>query len=151
MDFVNAVAVGGITADGAFAGADVDDVGIGGRDGDGADGAEVDVAVGDGLPVVAAVDGFEYAAAGSAEVVDKGLTGDTADGVDASAAEGSDLTEGENVKASGGAWGFGCWRWLRGGSWRSRGRGWILFRSASVLMRPRWRWRARRRKSRAGC
>jgi hypothetical protein len=132
--FVDAVAVGGIAADSALAGADVDDVGIGGSDRDRGDGAEAYVAVGDGLPVVAAVGGFEYAAAGSAEVVDEGLAGDAADGIDASAAEGSDLAEGESVKTAG--WARRFRRRLRGGSGRLCGRRgrmlcWIFLRRCS--------------------
>jgi hypothetical protein len=62
--FVDAVAVGGVAAEVALAGADVDDVGIGGSDRDRADGAELQLAVGHGNPVRAAVGGLEDAAAG---------------------------------------------------------------------------------------
>src|ERR1700728_754940 len=116
--------MGGIATNGAFAGTDVDDVGIGGSDGDGADGAEVDVAIGDGFPGVAAVDGLEDAAAGSAEVVDERLAGHARNGVDATTAEGANLAKGEGIESTGGARGC-CGRrsGLRGGCRLGRERG----------------------------
>lgn len=60
--------MGDVATDAGFAHADVDDVGVGGRDGNGANGGALEEAVGDILPVYAAVDCFPDAAAGGAEI-----------------------------------------------------------------------------------
>ena len=91
--FVDTVAVRGIAADAAFAHAGVDHVGIGIGYGDCADRAGLELAVGDGIPIGAAVGGFEDAAAGGAEIIDQWLCGDACDGDHAAATERSDETE----------------------------------------------------------
>ena len=92
---VDPVAVGGVAAKVGLAHAGVDDVGVGVRDGDGADGAELDLFIGDGEPVHAAVGGLPDASAGGTHVEGHGLGLDAGDGADASAAERADLAEGE--------------------------------------------------------
>src|ERR1035441_1106839 len=72
------------------AGAHINDVGVGARDGDGADGFLVGV-VEDGFPGVAAACAFPDAASGCAEVIGGGVAGDAGDGGDTSGAEGTDL------------------------------------------------------------
>ena len=89
--FVDAVAGGGIAADAAFAGADIDDVGIGRRHGQAADGGRL-LVVEDGLPGGGAIRGFPDAAAGGAEVVSGGIAGDARGGQGAAAAEWANRT-----------------------------------------------------------
>src|SRR5271155_5680610 len=76
-------------AGGLFAGADDDDVGIRGGDGDVADGGYVFV-VKDWLPGGAAAGGFPDAASGGADVVGGGVAGDAGDCGDAAGAVGAD-------------------------------------------------------------
>ena len=88
--FVHAVADGEIGALQAFAAADVDDVGVGGGEGDGADGAG-GLVVEDGLPGAAEVVGLPDAAVVDADVEDVGLVGDAGGADGAAAAEGADV------------------------------------------------------------
>jgi len=76
-------------AGGLFAGAGVEDFGVGGGDGEGADGGYA-LLVEDRLPDVAGVGGLPDAATGCAEVVYVGVVGNAGDGGDTSAAEGTD-------------------------------------------------------------
>ncbi len=92
--FEHADAVGVLAADVGLAGADVDDVGIGGSDGDGSDGADGDAGggiVGDGEPGAAGVFGLPDAAADGAHVEGVGLRGVAGDAVGAAAAHGADV------------------------------------------------------------
>jgi hypothetical protein len=93
--FVDAVAVTRVAAQVGFSHAGVDDVGIGVGDGDGADRTELELAIGDGVPVDAAVGGLEDAAAGCAEVEGHGLRLHAGDGSHTAAPEGTDLPEGD--------------------------------------------------------
>ena len=70
---VDAVAVRDVAADAGLAHADVDHVGVGRRDGERADGGGLEEAVGDVLPVRAAVGGLPHAARAGAEVEGRGL------------------------------------------------------------------------------
>src|SRR5271156_1775538 len=89
--FVDAVAADDVAAHTGFAGADVDDVGIGFRDGDGADGGRgVFCLVEDGLPVEAAVGGLPDSAGDCAEVISIGLADDAGYGYYAASTEGTD-------------------------------------------------------------
>ena len=88
---VDAVAGGEVGAGEAFAAADVDDVGIGGSDGDGADGAGGFV-VPEAVPGLAGVGGLEDASAYSADVEGGGLGGDAGEGAGAAGAHGADLS-----------------------------------------------------------
>jgi hypothetical protein len=87
---VHAAAVGGLRAGIGLAGADVDDVGIGGRDGDGADGLHRFM-VEDGAPGAAGVVGLPHAAADRAHVEGVGLAGVAGHGEGAAAAHGADV------------------------------------------------------------
>ena len=89
--FVDAVADGEIGTLESFAAADVDDVGIGGSDGESADGAG-GLVVEDGVPGAAVVGGLPDAAVADADVEDVGLGGDALGGFGASGAQGSDGT-----------------------------------------------------------
>ena len=81
----------GIAADVRLAHADIDDVGVGFGNSDGAHRSGLELAVGDRHPVHAAIDGFPDSAAGGAEVVDIGLRGDARDSHHAAAAEWADV------------------------------------------------------------
>ena len=70
---VHPVAVGHVPADAGLPHAGVDDVGVGGRDGDGAHRGGVEVAVGNVLPVGAAVGGLPHSAGARSEVEDHGI------------------------------------------------------------------------------
>ena len=87
--FVDAVADGEIGADDAGAGADVDDVGVGGRYGDGADGAG-GFAVEEGDPGGTVVGGAPDAAVIEADIEDVGLAGDAGEGAGAAGARWAD-------------------------------------------------------------
>ena len=87
--FVEAIAGGEIGALEAFAAAGVDDVGIGGGDGERADGSG-GLVVEDGVPGTAVVGGLPDAAIADADVEDVGLGGDALGGFGASGAQGSD-------------------------------------------------------------
>jgi len=115
---VHAVADGEIRALQTFAAAHVDDVGIAGRDGDGAD-APGGLIVKDGIPGVAKVVGFPDAAVDLGHVKDAGLLRDAGDGHGASAAEGADAAPAEVGVESG----IELWRWrgLRGSVWQIDG------------------------------
>jgi len=78
-ELVDAIAMGSVAADGLFAHAGVDDIGIGLGDGERADGAGFEEGVGDGGPGGASVGGFPNAAAGRAEIVCVGLGGAAGD------------------------------------------------------------------------
>ena len=91
---VQAVADGKIGALQTLAAADVDGVGIGGCDGDGADGAR-GLIVEDGIPGVAEVVRSPDAAIDLSHVKDAGLLRDAGDGDGASAAEGADAAPAE--------------------------------------------------------
>src|SRR5258708_2221962 len=97
---VDAVAMRDIAANGRLAHADVDHVGVGGRDGDAADGGASEVAVGDVLPEEPSVHGLPDAATGGAEVERVIVAGVARDGNNATAAIGADtapLQRGEHV------------------------------------------------------
>ena len=109
--FVHAVADGEVGALQAFAAADVDDVGVGGRDGEGADGAG-GLVVEDGLPGAAVVVGLPDAAVVDADVEDVGLCRDAGGADGPAAAEGSDVAPAQagvvgRVEALGGEEGDG--------------------------------------------
>ena len=87
--FVHAVAGGEIGADDARAGADVDDVGVGGRDGDGADGAG-GLVVEERRPGGTVIGGAPDAAVIEADVEDVGLAGDAGESARAAGARRSD-------------------------------------------------------------
>ena len=74
---VHSVAVGDVGADGGFSRSGVDHVGIGRGDGQGADGRGVEEAVGDVLPIGAAVFRLPDTARHGAEVEDHGVGGMT--------------------------------------------------------------------------
>ncbi len=87
---VHAVADGEIGALEAFAGAYVDGVGVGGGEGDGADGAG-GLVVEEGLPGAAEIIGLPDAAVVDADVEDVGLGGDAGGADGAAATVGSDI------------------------------------------------------------
>ena len=87
---VYAVAVGEVDADACLAHAGVNDVGVGLGYGDRAHGGGVEVAVGDVLPVRAAVGGLPDPAADRAEVEDARVDWVTGDGDDAPGTVGPD-------------------------------------------------------------
>ena len=87
--FVDAVALRQIAADAGFAGAGIDHVGIGRRDGKAADGRSF-LLIEDGLPGGGAIGRFPNAAAGGAEVVSVGIAGDARRRQGAAAAKGAD-------------------------------------------------------------
>ena len=91
---VHAVADGEIGALESFAAAHVDGVGVGGGEGDGADGAG-GLVVEDGLPGAAEVVGLPDAAVVDADVEDVGLGGDAGGADGAAAAVGSDVAPAE--------------------------------------------------------
>ena len=95
---VDAVAVGDVDADRRLAGAGVDHVGIGGRDGDRADRRAAHEAVGDAAPVHAAVVGLPDAAGAGAEVEHHLVDGIAGDGDDAAATRGTDAAPLERVE-----------------------------------------------------
>ena len=107
--FVDAVADREVGALEAFAAGDVDKVGIGGGDGDGADGLG-GLVVEDGEPGAAVVVGFPDAAVDLAGVEDVGLGGDARCGAGAAAAEGTDVAPVEVVEEGGGQGLGGCVR-----------------------------------------
>src|ERR1700733_4128323 len=78
-----------LAADIRLAGADVDDVGIGRRYGDGSDGADGDALVGDRKPGAAAVFCLPDAAADRTEIEGVGLIRVSCDGYGAAAAHGA--------------------------------------------------------------
>ncbi len=82
--FVDAVALGEIATDAGFAGANVDGVGIGGGDGEGADGRRFFV-IEEGLPGESAIGGFPDAATDGAEVPGVRIAGDAGGGERAAA------------------------------------------------------------------
>ena len=94
---VDAIAVGDIDADGGFAHASVDDVGVGFRQRQRADRGGVEVAVRDILPILPGVFGFPDAAGAGAEVEGSEFSGVAGDGDHASAAEGSDAAPASDV------------------------------------------------------
>ena len=81
---------GHVAADPVGAGADPDDVRVGGGHVDGADGAGLDEAVGDVEPALPGVGGLPHAAAGGAHVEGVRLLGHAGHGGDAAAARGPD-------------------------------------------------------------
>ena len=87
---VHAVAVRDINADGGFAHAGVDDVGIGFRHRQRPDRRRLEIAVGDVLPILSGVFGLPDAASAGAKVECAQLGGVAGDGDHPSAAEGSD-------------------------------------------------------------
>ena len=95
---VDAVAVGNVGAGARLARAHVDDVWVGIGNGDGSDGAGVDEAVGDAVPVDAAVVGLPDPAAGAAEVEDQRVLGVAGDGDGASAPVGADAAKAEGLE-----------------------------------------------------
>ena len=70
---VHPVPVGHVPADAGFPHAGIDDVGVGGRDGDGAHRGGVEVPIGDVLPVGAAVGGLPHPPGARSEVEDHGI------------------------------------------------------------------------------
>ncbi len=98
---VDAVAVGDVAADGRFAHRGVDDVRIGGAEGQPADGCALEEAVGDVFPILAAVGGLPDSAAGRAEVKNSDTRGVSGDGDDAAAAVGTDQAPLEPVERIG--------------------------------------------------
>ena len=91
--FVDAIADGDIDADGGLARAGIDDIGVGGRHFQRADGRGGEVAVADILPVLPGVGGLPDAATDAAEVEGIRIARVASDSDDASAAEGSDAAE----------------------------------------------------------
>src|SRR5271154_4396810 len=92
--FEDADTVGMLTADVGFAGADVDDVGFRGCDGDRSDGADGDAGgwiVSDGKPGTARVFGLPETAADRAHVEGIGLCDIAGDAVGAARAHGTDV------------------------------------------------------------
>src|ERR1700677_3141093 len=92
--FVHAVPDGEVRALQTFAAANVDDVGIAGGDGDGADGAR-GLVVENWVPGVAEVVGLPDTPVDLGHVEDARLLGDAGDGDGASAAEGADAAPAE--------------------------------------------------------
>ncbi len=89
---VDAVARRGVATNARLAGANVDDVGVGGGDGDTADRPGAEVLVGDRLPRHPAIHGLPNAAAGGAHVVHVGLARHPGHRGDPAAAVGTDRT-----------------------------------------------------------
>jgi hypothetical protein len=89
--FEHADAVGILAADVGLAGAHVNNVGVGGRHRNGADGTDRNAFVGDGKPGTAGVFGLPHAAANGTGIKGVGLAGVARDGVRASAAQGADV------------------------------------------------------------
>ena len=81
----HSIAIGDIAADAGFAGADINHVGIVGRDGDCADGADVS-GVRQWRPVLAGVRCLPNAAGHRTEIINVGIARHTGDGEHASAA-----------------------------------------------------------------
>ena len=100
--FEHADAIGVLAADIGLAGADVDDVRIRRGHGDGADRADRNALIGDGIPRAAGVFGLPHAAADGAEIEGVGLIGVAGDGIRASAAHGTDVAPDAGRRA-------GCW------------------------------------------
>jgi len=98
--FVDAIADGQIGTLEAFATGNVDDVGIGRSDGDGADGAGV-LMIKDGIPGAAEIVSFPDAAVDGADVEDVRLRRDTGEGAGAAATDGADGAPIEFVKRGG--------------------------------------------------
>ena len=98
--FVDAVADGEVGPLQALAAADVDDVRIGGRDGDGADGAGR-LVVEDRIPGAAVVGRLPDAAVAHADVEDVRLAGDAGGGLGASAAMRADRAPAHFLKELG--------------------------------------------------
>ena len=88
--FVDAVAMGNISADTGLSSAHVNHIRIGRRDGDTANGRGL-LVVKDGLPSHGAIRGFPDPAAGRAKIVSVGIARNSGSGERASTAEGSDL------------------------------------------------------------
>ncbi len=105
--FVDAVALHDIAAELGLAHADVDHVGIGGGDRDGADGRALELAIGDGPPGEAAVGGLPKSAAGCAEEILERPGGTAGGGDGAAASRRPDATPGE-VAEDGRVVGRGC-------------------------------------------
>ena len=99
---VGAAALNDVAADVRLAGADVDDVGIRGGDGDRADRRVVDQAVGHRLPGRAAVGRLPQAAAGRAHVVLVRPRRAAGDGNGAAAARGAETAPAQRAKWTGG-------------------------------------------------
>ncbi len=89
--FVDTVAVGDIAAQARLAGTHIDDVGIGRRDRNRADGLR-GLIVKQGLPVLAAIDGFPDTAGDRTEIKDAGLPDHARDGLYPTAPERPDQT-----------------------------------------------------------
>ena len=103
--FVDAVADGEIGAAQAFSAADVDDIWIRGRDGEGSDGAGglsvIRLIIEDGIPGAAGVGRLPDSAVVGRHVEDVGLGGNAGDGDGASAAKGADGAPAEILEHSG--------------------------------------------------
>src|SRR5262249_18262509 len=91
---VDAVADLDVAADVGLAGAGVDHIGVGGGDGEGAEGGGGEL-VGEGVPADAAVGGLPDAGRGGGRVVGGGVGGDAGGAAGASAEGGADVAEGE--------------------------------------------------------
>ena len=102
VDLIHTVAVGDLTADIGLAGSDIDDVGIGGRDGYGADGADGNALVADGIPRAAGVLSLPQASAHRAHVERVGLAGVAGDGEGAATAHGADVAPAKTREERGG-------------------------------------------------
>ena len=89
--FIDTIAGGEIGADDASTGADVDDVGVGGRDSDGADGAG-GLGIEEGLPGGTVVSGAPDTAVIETDIEDVGLAGDAGQSAGTSGAGRADLT-----------------------------------------------------------
>src|SRR5581483_8141692 len=89
--FIHPVAEGDVAANAGFAGADVDDVGIGRRHGNAADGRDR-LLIEERNPGDAGVGGFPDAAGDRAEIIRVGIAGNAGDREDATATEWSDET-----------------------------------------------------------
>gem|GEM_PF-1421543 len=88
---VDAVPGQDVAANAGLAGADEDEIGVGLADRDRADRRRADLEIGDGIPVLTAVDGLPKAAAGGAEVGFLGPAPDAGDGDGAAAPVGTEV------------------------------------------------------------
>lgn len=139
--FVHSVTGHDVAANAGFAGSDIDDVGVGRRDGDRAHGRRgFGKLVPERVPVESTVGCLPHASGNSAKVIRVILSGDTGDGEHAASAEGADqailhafewsfgrLRLGRGNNASFGRKLLGCFRrGLASGGGRSTGLGWFV-------------------------
>ena len=118
---VDTVAVGDVDANAGLAGPRVDHVGVGIGDGNGSHGGGIEEAVGDVLPVGAAVGGLPYPTGTGTEVKNVGVHGITGDGdyapapVRAYATPSEDVVD-QAVECIGLSGGFGLYRFCHSGT-----------------------------------